>query len=534
MMVQATAGGPSQIRRLAPLALAVLALAGGWLMLVNTPFGIGVGYDSLYYINAAEGLRSGDGLVKVGSGGETKPLNHFPPLYPMSLALVSSLAGDSPIEAARWLGAGLFAANIALVGALTRWTTGSWLAAIFASAFALISPNLLDVHLDAMSEPLFFTFLLLFWWMLSVYFAKMSVLWSLAAALVAGLATLTRYIGGSLLITGALAILLWQEEELRRRVKSAFFFLLVGALVVGPWVLRNALLSGSATNRMIVFHPISGDTLRRGAVTISSWFLSPTAPTALRLAVTAGFGAALVLLFVVGYLKLQGQNAGRMAWQDRACALPALYGFVYAVSLLISMTFIDAATPLTNRILSPIYLALLLTTACLIPRLATAVRRKNLLLSLVAVSALALTASYVEQSADLWGEIRTQGRRLTSRAWAQSETMDLLRGMGTRAVIYTNEPQPVQLHTGIAAFRAPEQWDSIRAQVPEEYGESLAQMRADLQGPISALVIFHPSELRRETAPLEVLTEGLVLVATTGDAKIFVDPNNMDEWVSGG
>jgi hypothetical protein len=112
--------------------------------------------------------------------------------------------------------------------------------------------------------------------------------------------------------------------------------------------------------------------------------------------------------------------------------------------------------------------------------------------------------------------------------------MEMLRKMGREAVIYTNEPQPVQLHTGIAAFRAPEQWDSIRDQVPESYEEWLSSMRRDLQRENSALVIFHPAELRRETAPLDVLTQGLELAATTQDADIYVHPSNLDDWLGEG
>ncbi len=527
-------GRSAALRRLAPLGILILALTGGILMLANTPYGIGVGYDSLYYINAAEGLRSGAGLVKVGSGGATVPLNHFPPLYPLALGLLSVLARISPLEAARWLGVGFFASNIALVGFFAHWASGSWVAGILASAFALLSPNLLDVHLDAMSEPLFFTWLLLFFSTMGIYFTTKSSRWALVAGLVGGAVTLTRYIGGSTLIAGGLAILIWREGNLWRRVRSAFLFGAAGAAIVVPWVVRNALISGSLTNREILFHPIPGGTLRQGATTVSSWFLPVTAPTSLRLIATAAFGAGFLLLLFAGYARLRRRNLARMVWRDKMCALPLLYGVVYAATLLGSMTFIDASTPLTNRILSPIYLVLLLATSCLIGRLAGAVNKKALMLSLVAVSSLVLTASYAKQSADLWWEVRTQGRRLTSREWAESETMELLRGMPAGAIVYTNEPQPVQLYTGIPAYRAPERWDSIRDQVPENYEGALSQMRMDLQAPNSALVVFHPSELRRETTPLEVITEGLTLAAATDDAEIYVSPRNLEEWASDG
>jgi hypothetical protein len=503
-------------------------------MVFHTPLGVGVGYDSMYYLNAAEGVRSDLGLVKVGSGGDVVPLNHFPPLYPLALALVASILDISAIQAARWLGVLFYALNVGLIGVVVHQSTRSWLAAVVASFFGLISPNLLEVHLDAMSEPLFFSCLLVAFWMLGKYFQSESRPWAMSAGVLAGAASLVRYIGGTVLITGGLAILLWDMLGMRERLKAALLFGSSGGVLVAAWVGRNALLSGSVTNRSIGFHPVTSEMLRRGAVAISTWFLPISASTWIRLGATLFFGLALLLLVGESYIRWRQRRPRSLTTRDKLSALPALYALIYIVGLGLSMTFVDASTPLTNRILAPLYLMLLLLIPSLVVFLLEAVRRRALLLSLVAVLGCALAVSYVPQSAEAWAEARREGRRLTSLTWVRSEAMEMLRKMGREAVIYTNEPQPVQLHTGIAAFRAPEQWDSIRDQVPESYEEWLSSMRRDLQRENSALVIFHPAELRRETAPLDVLTQGLELAATTQDADIYVHPSNLDDWLGEG
>jgi hypothetical protein len=511
----------------------LLAILAGALMLLHTPLGVGVGYDSMYYINAAEGVRAERGLVKVGSGGDVVPLNHFPPLYPLALALVAALLDTSAIEAARWLGVFFYAINIGLIGVVVHQATGSWPAAVIAAVFGLISPKMLEVHLDAMSEPFFFSALLVAFWMLGKYFDTNSRRWIVGAGLLAGVATLVRYIGATVLITGGLGMLFWGKRGLWERVKTALWFGLSGAALISVWIVRNALLAGSATNRSIGFHPVSSDMLRRGAVSISTWFLPQSVSSWMRLGVTALFGLCLFVLVGETYIRWHQREPRNWTPKDILCVLPALYAFVYLVSLGMSMTFIDASTPLTNRILSPVYLMLLILVPCLVAHLLGGVRRRGLLLTLVAILGLGLAISYIPQSVEAWGETRQEGRRLTSRAWRESETMDLLRGMGPAAVIYTNEPQPAQLHTGIPAFRAPEKWDSIRDQVPENYDQWIGDMRRDLQRRNSALVIFHPADLRKETAPMDVLTKGLELAMRTEDAVIYVHPSNLDQWPAG-
>jgi hypothetical protein len=195
------------------------------------------------------------------------------------------------------------------------------------------------------------------------------------------------------------------------------------------------------------------------------------------------------------------------------------------------MTFYDAATPLTNRILSPIYAVLMVLMITLTARLLTLAERNRLVIIVVLVLTLSLISSFSVQSLSLWEDFSGEGRRLTSQLWRGSETIKVLRGLDVDAVVYTNEPQPVRLHTGIAAFRAPEQWDSIEGRVPDNYQDWLDEMRIALKKPNSALVLFHPSELREETAPFEVLTEGLILFRETEDAVIYGSETNRDNWL---
>ena len=65
------------------IILFLIGLAGsGLLWYATQPWGVGVGYDSFYYITSARNLISGQGLGTINVYGSIIPLTKFPPLYP--------------------------------------------------------------------------------------------------------------------------------------------------------------------------------------------------------------------------------------------------------------------------------------------------------------------------------------------------------------------------------------------------------------------------------------------------------------------
>src|SRR5262245_59310903 len=216
---------PRHARRAPAAWLAVLAALGGILALAYaTRHGVGITPDSVVYLEAARNLAAGRGLVSSDEGVELRPLTRFPPAYPVAIALLSALGPDS-LDAARWLALALLGANVGLVGLLVaRSAPGArWLPAVGAGLIAC-SPEIAMLHGAALSEPLFlllgFSGLLL----LARHLEQPGDAALLAAALSIGLATLTRYVGLALVVTGLLAILLASNLPGRRRARSAALF----------------------------------------------------------------------------------------------------------------------------------------------------------------------------------------------------------------------------------------------------------------------------------------------------------------------
>ena len=116
-------------------------------------WGVGVSHDSIFYISAAENFLEGNGISRIGGGNVAKPLTHFPPLYPLSLSSLGYFIGLR--EAADWSAAVLFGINAVLIAVIIYVGTKSLWAGLSGGLLGVISPLLLNIHFEAMSEPLY-------------------------------------------------------------------------------------------------------------------------------------------------------------------------------------------------------------------------------------------------------------------------------------------------------------------------------------------------------------------------------------------
>ncbi|MEW6566804.1 MAG: phospholipid carrier-dependent glycosyltransferase [Chloroflexota bacterium] len=513
----------SRLRRVAPLAaLVVLGAAGVAAVRWASRLGIGVGYDSMFYLTAAESLLHGQGLRWAAGGGEFKPLIHYPPLYPSLLAGVAG-SGLNMVEAAAWTSALLFGLNIILPGLLTYWITRSLPAGLGVAAVVLFSPVMVEVHLEAMSEPLFLLFLVVALGMLAEHGQRGGVRSVVLAGVAAGLAYLTRYVGLTLIVGGLGAIALWSNLPVGRRFRDLIIFGGISLVPVLGWSARNLALTGSASNRVLNLHPISRTALRQAADTLSGWLLPESIDLRMRIAVlTMATGVGLFLFWKA----LRATREAQGARGDDGLALSCFricLGFVsvYAAGLVTSLLFFDASTRFTDRILSPVHLVLLILAVVGVARLPKSWRWPASALVIL------LGVSYAWRSWVVLDHARVNGLAFNSRSWRSSDTIRWVAGLPAGTLIYSNEAFPIQFLTGHPAYWAPEQVDSVKGTIRPDYEEQVALMRTRLHQPGSVLVIFTGSHYRVELPPLEELTRGLVRIGATGDGLIFVDPVNL-------
>lgn len=168
---------------------------------------------------------------------------------------------------------------------------------------------------------------------------------------------MTRYAGLSLIAAGVLGLLLWYGAGVwKSRLGSLALFIGVALLPMAGWLLRNLAVSGTLTNRVPLFHPPGRDALLQGARTISLWVVGPGFPWVVR---ALGLGILILGLLLAGspfFRPSMGKfSRGAPQGVERNLArVLALHAVVYVGFLAFSLTFIDASTPLSTRILAPL------------------------------------------------------------------------------------------------------------------------------------------------------------------------------------
>jgi len=291
--------------------------------------------DSRDYIEMAGHLAAGDGLVThvldTGTRSLPDPRLHHPPGYAVLLAAAQA-AGLSALMALRLLTVLCFTGTAIAVWFLIRRLTEAEAAVPAVMALYLGLASLYEPWSYAMSEgPFQLLSAAALLWMVRHPRPRPGA-WALAGALV-GLATLCRWIGISLPL--AAALWLWPRRQ-RRECWLALVALGAGyTLVLGPWLARNAILTGRLMGKVSEPSQIPP---WLSVVAFSRTLLLDLLPAAVLLVVALGVGRHIVL--------------------TRPERLLLLWSLCYS-SILLAMASISFIDPISTRLTLPLYIALI-------------------------------------------------------------------------------------------------------------------------------------------------------------------------------
>lgn len=211
--------------------------------------------DSNWYIQQAMNLRSGIGYVDparefAAFNGHASAAGNFdtaywPPLYPMFLAGVQSIFGEAT-RTAQLAGVATGAVTILLTGLLGREVAGPRVGLLGALIVAL-SPFAIAVDGSIMSETLYVPLVLL-----ALLFAQRArnhpTAWSWCIAGAAtGFAALTRSDALALIVFALVPAAVLSRDRARHLLPRVALGLGVLAVVLAPWVIRNAIEVGEPT-----------------------------------------------------------------------------------------------------------------------------------------------------------------------------------------------------------------------------------------------------------------------------------------------
>ncbi len=518
------AGGRTWIRgrNLVLPGIVLLAALGAFLVLYATAHGVGTSPDSVVYLGVARNLSEGRGLTEPFGKEVDTALTRFPPLYPILLTTAGTLGGD-PEAVARWLNALVFGASILFVGVALHLTlSGSTWLPIVGSLLVLTAVPLLSMHAMAWSEPQFLLlgFLALFLLARFLDGAK-GFLWVLAALMI-GLALLTRYAAMAFLATGMLGIVLFSRQRAARRLVQMVVFGALGALPTLLWIFRNLAEAGTAAGRTVGFHPVNKSHAWQALYTISGWLHVPDmAPDAFR------FGLWLLVALAVLAIVLVILRS-RTATKDTGRRIPSfiklllLFIPIYGAFLLVSISLLDANTPLDDRILSPIYVAAIFLVIYGADRVLRAVADpRPWRIGLSAVLVLFVGASVVRDTSWI-RDSHSQGLGFSSLAWQRSETIQQVRLLPQDVLVYSNAPEAIYLHLERRALPFPKRTKAATRSVNEQYPTELSQMMKQIREDGAVVAYFRGLEQPNLPTEAELRQQhSLRLLAQTADGAMY-------------
>ncbi len=506
------------------LVLGLIALAGSWLLKISTPFGMGLTDDAVSYIAAARAILNGQGFTRIWLASGMEPIVHWPPLFPASMAAVG-LFGLDPARGARVVNVLLFGANSFLLGLLGWRMTRSRLAGVALAGLFLVNSTLLRLHAFALSEPLYLFLSLLGFLALAQYLEREKTAWLVGAGIATGLAYLARYAALTLLATFVAALFVLQPGW-RKRIRSILTYLGSALPWMVGWMLRNEILAGSATNRSAAWHPITAENAYRGVSKLTQ-FMIPIVEWWRRAALSPGLLevlAALIAAAVLGWVLWVGLRwlfkPGSSVRPETLSFTTGLYVFSYMGALLVSISLFDAATPLNDRILSPVYVSLLILLAAFGAWLwrrdrsyvHVLVTGAAILVFLVSGAAQYRTVQALEKTA--------QG--FASWRWRQSSVMEAIRNLPDDVMVYTNQPAAVYFWTDRPAMILP----PVDMLGTQGFQQSVAQLKAEIRSGDAVLVLWNTpaDDLPEHQAYVRALTTGLVTSEKSGLGDIYAAP----------
>jgi len=499
----------------------LVALVAGSLLWFSTQDGIGLVSDSYFYLGGADGLRSGQGFARPAAFDIWKPITHFPPLY-SCLLFLTNLIIPSPLLATRWLQIMIYAGNSSLFGWLIyRGTSSAWVGWVCALV-AMFSPTLLNLHAAVLSEGLFFFFCLLFLWQLVLYISNHNRWNLLLLGFISGGAVLTRYAGVILIPVGLIALLVYAEGAWKKRIGAAMMFLVTGGLLPLVWYLRNLLVTGTGSNRVLAWHPFSSLTIFQAADQMRFWFIPVDIPGRLEIALS-GVAVLLVLwrcVFVIIQVLL---SRPRERTRRDVLVTAASFSFIaYAGLLLVSMVFLDAAIELNERLMAPGYIFLLLIVLNSVGSWLVDEGRPGYirLISGVAIAIL-LSITIVRGLATVDNLSHSP---YAIDGWRESPAVQFVADLDGDTLIFSNEIDALYLLTGHTAALIPVYRDPVNLELQTNYEEQIIEMRARIQEENGYLVLFSTLQGQPHFPPEETLTEGLQPLAGMGVDSVFVAP----------
>ncbi|MCE5207711.1 MAG: hypothetical protein LLG42_05295, partial [Chloroflexi bacterium] len=334
----------------------------------------------------------------------------------------------------------------------------------------------------------------------SLYISSNRWVYLILSSVSIGLALATRYVGLALFPPVIIVLFLFVKQPLKYKIKAFFTMVILALTPISFWVVRNLLLTRSAADRSIVFHPRSIRKMGRTLIEVLHDFILPISDSkylkAFELIIII-----LILLYMISVLyKKRTQYNLANCIGISYISLGLLFSISYIIMVSFSIFFFDAATPVNERILLPVYL---FSTISIISMffLFSNIEKKQTVWLLFIVCALVSIRINIFPMLSTSNEFHTNGIGYNSRTWNEDPTLSILKSIGPDNKVFSNAYDLISIKTGIEAFPFPKSYNSSTTLENNSYNEQLSSMCDEVMKGDAIIVFLF--QIKRDYFPTE-------------------------------
>src|SRR5260221_3451848 len=508
-------------------------------MMFATRSGAGLTPDSLTYVNTARQLMQGQPLTEIPVNGKANPYTHFPPLFPVLMAITSTLLRTDPLQAGRYINCLLFGLNALLVALVLHRAGSRIYIVILGVIFMLAADEMIYIHVMVWSEPLFILLMLSGIYFLQRFFQSNKLSDLAISALAVGLSALVRYVGVVFIVAEFVCVLFLARNAWRTQLRLLLLQGVVASTPIAFWSIRNIAISGSASDRQLFFHPLMLSDIVSGMSIITDIWVFNARPMLVPILTGIILGIFVVVLWEMRHhagilyglfgkdkkgidgnqplsptlsppagkgsqtrLSSPSLRAGRdLGWGKFALqmftkatkavsslSLPTLgilFILAYIGFLIVSISFFDASIPVDERILAPAYVLALLVVLPFLPYALE--QRKSIAWASAIILSVILTSYLVN-------DIRTfpdwNARGYAAPKWQLTALFDRIREIPNDVAIYTDDSKVIYFFAGRPVNDLPRKINRVTSQPNLNYATERSEMRTKLSNGQAALIDF--------------------------------------------
>jgi len=412
--------------------------------------GVGLSPDSLMYASAADSFQAHGNMITFTGG----PITFFPVFYPFFLGVIQFFSKVNSTEAGAMINRFLFAGVIFTSGwVMEKFVSHSRIYKWVILIAIVLSPALLEIYSFLWSETLFILEILFFIVAYWKYMHSHQLKWLVLVGIITAISCITRYAGITITGTGCLLILLDFEISIRKKISHLFLYGSISVSLLAANLIYNSTVTGLSTGtREPSITPFSQNLFRVGTV-INDWGALSSKADAFAIPVTC-----IIMLSLIAVLAWKTFKKRINSYENIVIAFAVVYG-----SFMIILATFSRFEPINSRLLSPMFIPLLISCTSWVPDVLVDVQSKVWKYTLATVAVLAmLTFEYSTAEIDYQrydDELDFGIPGYSDDSWNKSEFAPYLKAhknlFKPGIPIYSDANEAVWLFTGLSSQLVP-------------------------------------------------------------------------------